>query len=118
MNGQPVSPWLFTTPDQKLIRSKNFRERVWGPLLKALGLRYRKVHAIRHTYATLMILDGASLVYVQRQLGHSSITITVDTYTHWIEAAGRGNVLEVDRLSRVPSGKTVTQAVTPIGATV
>jgi site-specific recombinase XerD len=29
-----------------------------------------------------MILDGASLVYVQRQLGHSSITITVDTYTH------------------------------------
>jgi len=62
LNGQPVSPWLFTTPDQKLIRSNNFRERVWGPLLKALGLRYRKVHAIRHTYATLMILDGASLV--------------------------------------------------------
>jgi integrase len=118
LRGQPVSPWLFTTPDQKLIRSNNFRDRVWRPLLKALGLRYRTVHAIRHTYATLMIMNRAGLVYVQRQLGHSSITITVDTYTHWIEAAERGDVLEVDRLSRVPAGGAVTQAVTPTGATV
>jgi integrase len=116
LSGRPVSPWLFTTPDQKLIRSNNFRDRVWRPLLKALGLRYRTVHAIRHTYATSMIMDRASLVYVQRQLGHSSITITVDTYTHWIEKAGRGDVLEVDRLSRVSAGEAVTQAVTPTGA--
>ena len=46
------------------------------------------------------------------------VTITEDTYTHWIEAAGRGDVLEVDRLSRVPGGEAVTQAVTPMGATV
>jgi integrase len=63
-------------------------------------------------------MNRAGLVYVQRQLGHSSITITVDTYTHWIEAAERGDVLEVDRLSRVPAGGAVTQAVTPTGATV
>ena len=49
--------------------------------------------------------------------GHSSITITVDTYTHWIEKAERGDVLEVDRLSRVSSGEAVTQAVTLTGAT-
>ena len=118
LSGRPISPWLFTTPDQKLIRSNNFRDRVWRPLLKALGLRYRTVHAIRHTYATSMIMDRASLVYVQRQLGHSSITITVDTYTHWIEKAERGDVLEVDRLSRVFSGEAVTQAVTRTGAIV
>lgn len=118
LSGQSVSPWLFTTPDREMIRSNNFRDRVWRPLLKELGLRYRKVHAIRHTYATLMILDRASLVYVQKQLGHSSIKITVDLYTHWIEAAERGDVLEVDRLSRVSSGEAVTQAVTPTGATV
>lgn len=112
LTGKPPSPWLFTTPDGDLIRSNNFRDRVWRPLLKEIGLRYRKVHAIRHTYATLMILQGANLVYVQRQLGHSSIKITVDLYTHWIEAAKRGDVLEVDRLSRVPSGEAVTQAVT------
>jgi integrase len=118
LSGKPVSPWLFTTPDQKLIRSNNFRDRVWCPLLMALGLRYRTIHAIRHTYATSMIMNRASLVYVQRQLGHSSISITVDTYTHWIEKAERGDVLEVDRLSRVPSDETVTRAVTPTAATV
>ena len=57
-----------------------------------------------------MIMDRASLVSVQRQLGHSSITITVDTYTHGIEKAERGDVLEVDRLSRISSGEVVTQA--------
>jgi integrase len=112
LTGKLPSPWLFTTPDSDMIRSNNFRDRVWRPLLKAIGLRYRKVHAIRHTYATLMILGKANLVYVQHQLGHSSIKITVDLYTHWIEAAERGDVLEVDRLSRVPSGEAVTQAVT------
>jgi integrase len=30
-----------------------------------------------------MILCGANVVYVQKQLGHSSIQLTVDTYTHW-----------------------------------
>ena len=101
-----------------LIRSNNFLDRVWRPLLKALGLRYRTVHAIRHTYATPMIMDRASLVYVQRQVGHSSITITVDTYTHWIETTERGDVLEVDRLSRLSSGEAVTKAITPTRATV
>lgn len=40
--------------------------------------------------------------------GSFSITITVDTYTHWIEKAERGDVLEVDRLSQVPSSEAVT----------
>jgi hypothetical protein len=45
-----------------------------------------------------MIMAGANLVYVQKQLGHSTIQLTVDTYTHWIEAVERGSQLEVDRL--------------------
>ena len=90
--------WVFTSPQGQLIRSNNFRDRVWRPLLKGLGLRYRNVHAIRHTYATRMIMAGANLVYVQKQLGHSTIQLTVDTYTHWIEEVERGSQLEVDRL--------------------
>jgi len=43
-------------------------------------------------------MAGANLVYVQKQLGHSTIQLTVDTYTHWIEEVERGSQLEVDRL--------------------
>jgi hypothetical protein len=53
-----------------------------------------------------MILSGANNVYVQRQLGHSSIQLTVDTYTHWLKESERGQTLEVDRLG-IPFSEAV-----------
>lgn len=41
-------------------------------------------HCLRHTYASLLLQQGESPVYVQRQLGHSSIQLTVDTYGRWL----------------------------------
>jgi len=49
-------------------------------------------------------MNSANLVYVQKQLGHSSIQLTVDTYTHWIQQSERSDSLEVDRLV-LPPGK-------------
>lgn len=40
------------------------------------------VHGLRHTAASLMIRSGVNVKLVQRQLGHSSATITLDTYGH------------------------------------
>ena len=51
-----------------------------------------------------MIMNSANLVYVQKQLGHSSIQLTIDTYTHWIQQSERSDSLEVDRLV-LPPGK-------------
>jgi len=52
-------------------------------------------HCLRHTYASLMLQAGESPVYVQRQLGHASIKMTVDTYGKWLPM---GNKAAVDRL--------------------
>lgn len=104
--GHPRPRWLFTSHEGAIIRSNGFRERIWKPLLKELGIRYRGIHATRHTFATRLILDGANLVNVQKQLGHSSIKITVDLYTHWIKEAERGHTREVDRLTVRPDGGT------------
>lgn len=46
-----------------------------------LGLPVR-LHDLRHTAASLMLAQGASLLDVSRALGHSSITITADVYAH------------------------------------
>ena len=59
---------------------------------KAAGLEIRNPHDLRHTYATLLLMAHQSPGYVQKQLGHSSISITMDIYCHWIPGEGRGGL--------------------------
>lgn len=39
-------------------------------------------HGLRHTHATLLILDGENIKVLQKRLGHKDITTTLETYTH------------------------------------
>jgi integrase len=59
------------------------------------GLRLRTPHELRHTYATLLLMAHVSPAYVQKQLGHHSITMTVDTYCNWIPGEGKGDLEKV-----------------------
>ena len=63
-------------------------------------MRYRKPHALRHAFASLLIQQGESLAYVRDQMGHHSITITVDTYGHLVPGA---NKAAVDKLANTPT---------------
>lgn len=51
-------------------------------VLKDNGIKHLKFHALRHTYATRLFEKGVQLKTVQKLLGHSSIEITADIYTH------------------------------------
>lgn len=42
-------------------------------------------HCLRHTFATMLLIAGRSIYYVQRMLRHASIQITVDTYGSWLD---------------------------------
>jgi len=65
-------------------------------------------HSLRHTFASLLLQQGESPVYVQRQLGHASIKLTVDTYGRWLPT---GNKAAVDRLDDRSGSKVVANAV-------
>ena len=52
-------------------------------------------HWLRHTYASILLAEGKSSVYVQTQLGHASIALTVDTYGKWLP---KGDTSAVDSL--------------------
>ena len=51
-------------------------------LLKRAGLPKIRFHDLRHTSATLMLQQGVHPKIVQERLGHSSISLTLDTYSH------------------------------------
>jgi hypothetical protein len=77
-------------------------------MLTKAGLRHIRIHDLRHTFASLLLQQGESVVYVKEQLGHGSIQITVDTYGHLIPGANRG---AVDRLDdEVGTQPSATQA--------
>lgn len=50
--------------------------------LRRAGLPHLRLHDLRHTAATLLLADGVHPKLVQEMLGHSSISLTLDTYSH------------------------------------
>jgi integrase len=60
------------------------------PVAEKLGIIKRiGWHTFRHTYSTLLRAVGADLKVMQELLRHSTIRVTLDTYTHAVTAAKR-----------------------------
>ncbi len=94
-SGTDVPPWVFCNERGGLMHPHNLRERIFYGLLKKAELRRVRFHDLRHTFASLLLQNGESPVYVKEQMGHSSIQVTVDCYGHLIPG---GNKQAVDRL--------------------
>jgi len=65
------------------LRNSNWRFRVWKPACDASGMPDGlRIHDLRHTAASLLVSAGANVKAVQRHLGHSSASMTLDRYAH------------------------------------
>jgi integrase len=114
-----IPEWVFLSPgrlvwkDGKAIAHdegrpmvmNNYSYRVYSKACDKANVRRRRLHDTRHSFATLLIMDGESLAYVRDQLGHASIKQTVDTYTHWIPGSNRQAV------NKLPA---LTSSITPL----
>ena len=80
-SGKPMSEWVFVTPSGTPWDASNLR-RAFKKLLGNAGVRNVRFHDLRHTYASLMAQQGTPPKYLQEQMGHSSIQVTMDTYAH------------------------------------
>ena len=54
----------------------------FGELVKKAGIPHVRLHDMRHTHATLMLKEGVNPKTVAERLGHASVVITLDTYSH------------------------------------
>ena len=74
---------MFTTPTGTPPRNSNFRLQNWYQAVAEADLpQGLRIHDLRHTCASLLAAADASPKVVQLRLGHSSITVTMDRYTH------------------------------------
>jgi integrase len=93
---------VFPNTRGNIGRHSTFMEHVWQPLLKAAGLRYRKIHAMRHTFAT-WALEGneakgiapAPILAVRDWMGHASVQET-EGYLHRSRARHARTVANLD----------------------
>jgi len=88
-------PFIFSSAKGGVLRRSTFRSRVWVRSLESLemgeyvvdkrGKHFKpafRIHDLRHAAASFAIDSGATVHAVQKMLGHSSPTITLERYTH------------------------------------
>jgi integrase len=79
---------LFATSTGGPINPSNLRKRSLTPLLEKANLPRVRYFDLRHTCATLLLAQGTHPKFVQELLGHATIAITLDTYSHVMPSMG------------------------------
>jgi len=72
---------VFCTPEGEPLRP-NTVTRAWATAARKAGVRVIRFHDARHTHASLLLKQGVHPKIVQERLGHASIGMTLDTYSH------------------------------------
>ncbi|MFI0942823.1 tyrosine-type recombinase/integrase [Streptomyces sp. NPDC021020] len=131
---KPITVRLVLSTSRGLrINYKTWNERSWKPALVAAGVirtvgekverhgaRIRRhpefersrrdmFHVLRHTYASVQLEAGESIVSVSAWLGHSSPKITLDHYAHFMPGAGKRGLASMDSWFASTSGPEVPE---------
>jgi len=110
--GGGTADLVFRNRDGKVIDYRNIERSEFHKALDRAGLRRIRFHDLRHTHAALMVANGEYPTFIQRQMGHSDIGVTLNTYGHLMPDASEGVGDRLDRLvcpdgARWPTGKLV-----------
>ena len=88
LDGKPINPNTVTPAFNKIA--------------KRTGLKLR-LHDLRHTHATLMLMSGIHPKIVSERLGHATVAFTLDTYSHVVPGLQEAAALKFDESLKVES---------------
>lgn len=97
---------VFTQANGMKVRTDFLCRKLFKRACHKAGVRYIGIHGLRHTFASQFVMNGGSLYYLQKILGHSNIT-TTERYAHFsrshlqrqsriVDFRADGNVISVD----------------------
>lgn len=72
---------VFCTQNGTYIHPRNLNRKYYE-LLKKAGIKDVNLHALRHTFATMLLEAGVNLKIVQELMGHARVSTTADVYSH------------------------------------
>jgi integrase len=104
------SDLVFSTIDGRPLRP-NTVSRAWVNLTVHAGVKRIRLHDARHTHASLMLKQGIHPKIVQERLGHASIQITLDTYSHVAPGLQEAAANRFDDIIRVSHNDRVVEKV-------
>ncbi len=73
-------------------------------LVASIGLPEKRLHDLRHTYATMSIHTGNDIKTVQENLGHATAAFTLDVYGHVTEEMKRASAYRIESFIQALSG--------------
>jgi len=85
----PIQDLVFTSPTGAPIDGRILIRSWFRPLLKKAGLPPIRIHDLRHSYASIALALGVHPKVVQEALGHSTIAVTLDLYSHVVPSLQR-----------------------------
>ena len=80
---------------------QSWRRRAFNRAIEAAGLEHGRPYDLRHSFASLLLHEGRSVIYVARQLGHDA-RLTLSTYGHVMD--------EFEDMPRVDAQKAIADA--------
>lgn len=95
--------WVFCKKNRQAPDYSVFR-RAWALLQRKAGVRERRVHDLRHTWASQQLLAGKPITWVAAQLGHKSPQVTLSVYSRWIPGEEFGARDTLDRQQNAAKG--------------
>jgi integrase len=104
---------LFSSSHRTTLDGRNMVREVFDPAVRRAKLPKMRFHDLRHTFASLLIAQGAHPKYISEQLGHASVQITMDRYSHLFDQSYSD---ESDKLEAALFGASDTTA-TGLGGT-
>jgi len=98
---------IFPAQDGQMMRSPDVRRGWYARAVRASGVPRVTIHDLRHTAASLAVRAGASVLAVQRMLGHTSAAMTLDTYADLWDDDLTDLAARMDTLYRPECGQNV-----------
>lgn len=101
--------YVFSQPDGKPLLPNTVTHN-WIKLARRTGLNGIRLHDARHTHASLMLKQGVHPKIVQERLGHASIQVTLDTYSHVAPGLQEAAAIRFDEMLLPNSHRSSLQA--------